>query len=322
MRALSIAVVLALVAAACASGGETAGGERCQDLEVVESGVFDLAGRPGTIVHVPGDYDGANPTAVVLAFHGAQSKPEEAEVQFGFSDLADREGFLAVYPMGSKETLPNIRALGWSMARTRVGGDLTPAQQEMRPWLTAGLVEGNQDIDYVDDLLDELGALFCVDSHRVFAAGHSMGGGFAFAVGCTLANRITAVGVASAFMVKAMGECAPARPMPIMGFHSIDDPTNPYQGGTGPGGAELWSFSEFGELWASINGCEADPEPGDRSGTATSKVWSGCSAPVVMWSLPEGLHTYPGDSQSEAIGSNDVDASEMLWEFFAQQELP
>ena len=195
--------------------------------------------------------------------------------------------------------------------------ELTAAHETMPAWVTEGLIEGNPDVEFVDALIDDLGILLCIDTNQVYATGLSMGGGFVFALACTLADRFAGFAAASPWLVDDMGECQPARPVPMMGLHSIDDPTNPYDGDE-QFGAVIWSFPQFGALWSDLNRCESGPDPGERSGEATSEVWTGCEAPVVMWSLADGGHSWPG-SPKEGWASKDLDASQTVWLFFSQQ---
>lgn len=57
--------------------------------------------RRSYYVHVPAGQDGTAPLPVVVALHGAFSTARKFEQESGFSLLADREGFLVVYPRAS-----------------------------------------------------------------------------------------------------------------------------------------------------------------------------------------------------------------------------
>lgn len=56
--------------------------------------------RRSYFVHVPAGSDGTTPLPVVLALHGAFSTARKFKRESGLSRLADREGFLVVYPQG------------------------------------------------------------------------------------------------------------------------------------------------------------------------------------------------------------------------------
>lgn len=319
MARVRMAVCLALApvaVVACTGGGGDDAAGACEGLEPVNTGTFDLAGRPGAIVHVPLDYDPDDATPLVLVFHGGTDRPEGAEKQTGFSTLADQEGFIAVYPI-AEEPNPAVGRV-WSLTPIRQPTELDEQQQAMPSWLTEGVVEGNPDITYVEELLDELDAMLCVDAGRVYATGHSMGGGFASTLGCTLDDRIAAIGPVSVWNVVGLGECEPARSVPVMGMFSVDD--SGYEGGEWTPVVDLESYPDFGERWAGLNTCSSGPEPDGQSGDASSQQWSGCSAPVVMWTLADGGHTWPGSTELGA--STDIDATTTLWQFFTEHQLP
>ncbi|MAA78345.1 MAG: hypothetical protein CL916_03725 [Deltaproteobacteria bacterium] len=51
---------------------------------------------------------------------------------------------------------------------------------------------GNEDLDFVEELLNTLSAQYCIDEQSVFATGHSWGGDMAQVVSCFLGDRFTA----------------------------------------------------------------------------------------------------------------------------------
>jgi polyhydroxybutyrate depolymerase len=51
-------------------------------------------------VHAPESYDGSEPVPLVLALHGGGGNAEKMDKLTGFNDVADREGFIVVYPEG------------------------------------------------------------------------------------------------------------------------------------------------------------------------------------------------------------------------------
>jgi len=108
------------------------------------------------LVHVPPDYDGKRPTAVVLAFHGGGSNAEQMEKFSGLSDKADEAGFMVVYPSGSGR-LPDM--LTWN-----AGNCCGYAQRHKI-----------DDVGFVAALLDDLATVANVDAKRVYATGMSNG---------------------------------------------------------------------------------------------------------------------------------------------------
>src|SRR5258706_558792 len=59
-------------------------------------------GRTRTcLVHVPPQYDPTHPMPLVLFFHGGMGTAEQAAASYGWSEKADKEGFLVAYPNGT-----------------------------------------------------------------------------------------------------------------------------------------------------------------------------------------------------------------------------
>lgn len=138
-------------------------------------------------VHVPPSYDATAATPVVLMFHGGFGSGRQLETSSGMSTIADREGFIAVYPDGT------------GGVRTWNGGACcNPAARD-----------GVDDVGFVDALLDHLESELCVDPARVFSSGMSNGAILSHRLACELSERIAAIApVAGTIGV----ECAPTRP--------------------------------------------------------------------------------------------------------------
>jgi polyhydroxybutyrate depolymerase len=56
-------------------------------------------------------------------------------------------------------------------------------------------------------------------------------------------------------------------------------------------------------------------------------TWSGCAGGAVVeaYLIEDGGHTWPGSplvSGRGAVTNQDIDASELIWQFFARFELP
>jgi polyhydroxybutyrate depolymerase len=220
------------------------------------------------IIHVPGIASGSRPPAVV-AFHGYTALASQLEETSGLSELADESGFVVAYPQG----------LGippeWHFQGNR-GSD-------------------ERDLRMVEILLDELVTEACADPVRIVLAGHSMGGGMASDTACRLADR-----VAGAVLVAALWfepPCEPARPVPVVATHALDDEVLPYAGGQ-IGGVpssipDVLPVEEAIGAWAAHDGCEASPAVAGQADGSAILTWSGCQASVVLHRLPSGGHAWP-----------------------------
>jgi polyhydroxybutyrate depolymerase len=110
-------------------------------------------------------------------------------------DVADREGFVTVYPDG-------LGVLGtWNG-----GGCCGYAVQN-----------DVDDVGFVTALLDHLEQALCIDRARVFASGMSNGGIFSHRLACEQSERIAAIApVAGTLMIES---CAPSRSVSVMHIH-------------------------------------------------------------------------------------------------------
>ena len=128
-------------------------------------------------LYVPRSYNRALPTPLVISMHGAGGWPVQQMELSGWNRLAEREGFIVVYPAGVGGGGPRV----WHMDR---GAGLTA------------------DIRFISELIDTLRASYNIDSTRVYANGLSNGGGMAFVLSCTLSDRIAAVGMVAAAQLR------------------------------------------------------------------------------------------------------------------------
>lgn len=119
---------------------------------------------------------------------------------------------------------------------------------------------GVSDKVFTTDLVNRIKDNYCVDESRVYATGHSNGGGFVGTLACSPGHggQFTAFApISGAFYTDVHGNdhCHPARsPLPMFEFHGGSDPTIPYGGGNGRGG-ELPSISDWVSRWAGRNQC-------------------------------------------------------------------
>ena len=154
-----------------------------------------------------------------------------------------------------------------------------------------------------------------IDPARVYATGHSRGGGMANRLGCDLSDRIAAIGPVSGDY--ANGEdCSPLHPVAVVAFHGTLDPTIPYNG-FGLPGAIHESYTRIGTpiptwaaAWAARDGCNAAPAQVYQEGQLNGQTWQGCQAGanVLLYTLSGGTHDWPAS----------LEAARLIWDFFAQ----
>jgi len=268
------------------------------------------------IVHVP-PTTGA-PLPVVLSFHGAGANGHAQQGWVGLDRLADQDGFLAVYPNGTGRF---GRFLFWNAGTC------------------CGYAQDNDvdDVGFTRALLDDLATRVPVDATRVYATGMSNGAMMSYRLALEASDRIAAIAPVGGGMLVASPH-APPRPVPVMHFHSVDDPRAIYGGGVGP----LFPFFRrvrhpnieqvVGE-WARYDGCPSESRVvatrRDGEHTATEIVYGPCreGSEVVLWKLTGAGHVWPGaDARYPrwflGTPTKVVDASEEMWRFFRRFTRP
>ncbi len=268
-------------------------------------GSIVFGGRKRTFrVHVPASYAAGKPAPAVLLFHGgagsgAQLQGESAEMD----PIAEREGFLTIYPDGT------------GLVQTWNGG------------LCCGkAVEDDvDDVGFVGKLLDQLEKELCVDTKRVFATGMSNGAILTHRLACELSSRFAAVAPVAGTI--GVGTCQPDQSVAVMQIHGTMDGHVPFAGGVGcgPAGVAFVSVPDTLAGWRQRNGCAATSKPTFQQGNGSCVAYDGCQAPVVLCSVEGGGHSWPGgvpkvgvvDCPADGPQSTTFSASEVAWSFFA-----
>lgn len=271
-------------------------------------------------IHVPPSYDKSKPVPVVLVFHGGGGDPGTIRYESGMDRVADREGFIVVYPAGTnRRLLLKNRLLLWNDGRPYKDGSYSKVD----------------DVGFVAALLDNIGTLFTIDTKRIYACGYSNGAQFSYRLAKRLSDRIAAIAaVAGHRPVNDSFDPPPSRPISVMQFSGLEDEIGPYYGGSPPFEAEfkthLKPVKETIQSWVKFNKCPSEPAEVRRIGKAVMNRYGPCkgSTEVVFWTLEDGGHTWPGGEivpRAEGLGlgniNRDIRASDLMWEFFKKHTL-
>lgn len=241
------------------------------------------------VVVAPGSLDASAPAPLFLNFHGFGGTAEDHLLEADLRDLAERDGVLLAYPQGSL-----------------LDGD--------PHWNASPPGPDNKseadDLGFTRKLVQAIGESYALDTERVYAAGYSNGGMFAFALACQESDLVAAVGSISGTMLDGTEEdCRPAHPTAVITLHGTEDGVLPYEGGAGHMGAE-----DIVAWWAAHN--DTDTEPTTRSETdggltIEEERYAGGSggAEVAHYRYVGGGHVW-----FEA-GLGGDSASAMVWDF-------
>lgn len=180
------------------------------------------------IVHIPPDISPNAELPVLLVFHGAGGKGADMQAATGFDVLADQVGIVTVYPDGQMGNAP------WN-----VGRNVCPPGNFVST--------SEDDVAYVEHMLDDVAQDQCLDEKHIFATGFSMGGYFTHELGCRLGHS-RLKGIAPASGGTHTGDC-PGAPIPVLILHGDADQLINYSCGT-----------RARDLWVERNGCSSETE--------------------------------------------------------------
>jgi polyhydroxybutyrate depolymerase len=228
--------------------------------------------------------------------------------------LADRAGFVVVYPDGTGRFR---RFLTWN-AGTCCGN---------------AMIERVDDVGFVLAVLDDCARRTPIDRRRVYATGMSNGAMMAHRLAAAAPERFAAIApVAGGMVYQRLG---PGLAVPVLQIHSVDDPIALYHGGIGSTFPETRSrvlhpgVEEMVQRWADRDGCPAAPRVVEtrraaNGQSATHLVWSPCrdGAEVGLWRLTGAGHVWPGAPahMPRLLGTDTevIDADQVIWDFVSR----
>ena len=267
-------------------------------------------------LHVPPSKGGPVPLLIVL--HGGGGTGigmQKSLTQGGLDTLADRDGFMVVYPDGVDK--------GWNDGRA----DL----------YTRSALENIDDVGFISVLIDHLVQDWGADPKRVYATGISNGAMMAQRLAFQLSHKVVAIAAVAGNMPKDLLPLgSPPRPISVLLISGTEDRWVPYQGGFvmafGQTRGAICSAPETADFWAKNNGCSLtaltseEPDRDIHDGTRVRRqVYGGGQdgTEVLLYTIEGGGHTWPGGLQylpESMVGRTcrDIDANQVIWEFFQQ----
>lgn len=309
----AVAFAAAFALTACAAGAQPAapaGG-------VLSDETMQHDGRERRyLVH---DFSGGKPAPVVFVLHGGGGHPENAQNMSQFDIIAAREKLIVVYPGGTGGT-PGGRLLTWN------AGHCCAYARENKV----------DDVGFFAKMIDNLVASGRADPKRIYVTGMSNGGMMSHRLARELPGRIAAIGP---IVGAIFGDEPPAAsPVAAIIFVGQDDHTVPAAGGPlslrGALGAgrpaadrEVAPDVAQADYWAIANGCAAPVEKMDAAGKVVELAWNKCTSgkPVHFYRVANNGHAWPGGKAGRAEADQptpDVNASEIMWRFFAANPKP
>lgn len=271
--------------------------------------------RRSYILHLPDTYSPSNAYPLVLVFHGGGGNAENIEEVSGFSQKADDEEFIVVYPDGTGKLKQKF--LTWNCG-----------------FCCGYALDHNiDDVGYIRTLIIHLQERYCIDENMIYATGLSNGGIMTYQIGAMLSDTFAAIAPIAAQIggQATMNEPIwqipePDYPVSVMAFHGTADHRVPYDGGrpidNGSNTYYWMSTNESISFWLEQNQCNSFPQRTiSDSGNIIIDTWTGGinDSEVSLVTIVNGSHSWPGGSKGWEHGdipTTEINATDMMWEFF------
>ncbi len=289
----------------------------------LQHGTIECGGVERTYeYYLPSSYDGKTPVPLVLSFHGYQSNGIGQRNLSGLDLLAEKEGFIVVFPNGT-EVDP-----GFSLARRP---ELLQGYQGKWNIGIPPMTGDVDDVAFVSALIDKLTAKFNIDRTRVYATGMSNGSMFCHKLAIKLSDKIAAIAGVTGPLTAPLVNKTPKRPITVIQCQGDADPVVPFNGNP----AFLSAHATVAR-WVYWN--KTGTEPGvyeypkvvaDDPTSVVKYVYGGGTngTKVIFYHVKNGGHTWPGGPQYlpvQLIGlsSEQISLTEEIWKDLKDIRLP
>ena len=251
--------------------------------------------------------DTSKPFPLIINFHGFKS---HAIDQQGFSQMdnyAHQNGVGIVYPEGIKRS--------WNVGHKRMKNN-------------------ENDIGFVNALIDSVSSKYNIDSDRIYACGFSNGGTFSYELICGLSNEIAAFGsVGGNFSINEKRVCNIDREIPLIHIHGTKDRLQEYN----KSDRDFLSTIESFNFWVKYNQLDktiveniTDIHKKDRTTVEKYTFYKNNSdTKVIHFKVVNGGHLWLGSPLGDRFlerllfgrNNHEINSSKELVDFFLKYKL-
>ena len=250
--------------------------------------------------------DISKPFPIIINFHGFLS---HAMDQQGFSQMdnyAHQNGIGVIYPEGIKKS--------WNVGKA--------------------ILNDENDIGFVNALIDSVSLKYNIDSNRIYACGFSNGGTFSYELICGLSNKIAAFGsVGGNFSINEDRLCNIDREIPLIHIHGTRDRLQKYNHSDG----DFLSTIESVNYWANYNQfdikvVENIEDFHKKDGTTVEKHTyskNNSNTQVIHFKVVKGGHLWLGSPIADWLtlrlffgrNNHEINSSKEIVDFFLKYKL-
>ena len=250
--------------------------------------------------------DTSKPVPIIINFHGFLS---HAMDQQGFSQMdnyAHQNGIGVIYPEGVKRS--------WNVGKA--------------------ILNDENDIGFVNALIDSVSSNYNIDSNRIYACGFSNGGTFSYELMCGLSNKIAAFGsVGGNFSINENRLCNIDREIPLIHIHGTKDRLQKYNNSDG----DFLSTVESVNYWAKYNQLDIKVVENiediyKKDGTTVEKHTyskNNSNTQVIHFKVVKGGHLWLGSPIADwptlrlffGRNNHEINSSKEIVDFFLKYKL-
>ena len=267
------------------------------------------------ILHLPSSYNPNDSYPLVLVFHGGGGNAENIQETTNFSQKADDENFIVVYPDGTGKL--KRRLLTWNCG-----------------FCCGYALENNiDDIGFIRELIEHLQEKYQINPNMIYATGLSNGGIMSYYLGAELSDIFAAIApVAAQIGGQATSQeklwriPEPNYPVSVIALNGMNDSRVPYDGGQSidnDTAVYSWmSTNESIQFWVNQNQCHSIPQRNiSSSGNIIIDTYSSGknNTEVQLVTIVNGTHCWPGGQKGWKNGAEptkEISATDIIWDFF------
>ena len=266
------------------------------------------------IIHVPENLTEDFP--IVFVIHGYTGSAEGIAAYTGMNNIAEREGFIAVYPQGTIDSNGNTFF--------NVGYEFNDDSSI-------------NDVSFIRELVRSISQEFNLKRKKAFATGMSNGGDMSYLLACTSSDLFKAVAPVAGVLMKGLKDsCELSSPVPIFEIHGTADKISLFEGDLNNEGgwgayydlpSTIDFFAERYQLTNKSVKQMTSKESGADYDIFFERHWADdLEEEVWMYRIEDGRHVWPGIKLNWwdnplawfyfGSGNEDINASEEVWAFF------
>nr|WP_272885063.1 PHB depolymerase family esterase [Corynebacterium phoceense] len=184
------------------------------------------------LIEMPTHYNPARPAPVIFGFDGWRDSPENFRRYSRLNETGAAREAIRIYP----ESINH----GWEGAPYAV-------------------VRSGEDLAFITQIIDELDRTYNVDRRRIYATGHSNGGGMTAVVACHLPHVFAGVAAVGGAYYDPVNMNCRNEAIPFLIMHGTGDTMMFYHGGYRHNGAHFLDVDHLMSSYIKRNACAFPP---------------------------------------------------------------